>query len=100
MTPSLPAFLDELEKIAWEAPTKAELGELAKSVGVYGGGLALGGAAGYAARKKLMPKLLERMGPKATKATLYGGGAMGGLLAGAAFKRIMDRTKDARERDS
>jgi len=101
MRPSIEAFSDELVKISkWQPPTKDELAELGKSVAMYGGGLAIGSAAGYAARKKLMPKLIPVMGPKLTDATIYGGGALTGLLGGAALKKILKRAKDARERDS
>ena len=89
MMPSMTAFADEMVKIAWERPTSDELKHLAKSVGVYGAGLGVGGGLGYAARKKLMPKLLKHMGPKQVTALTVGTGAMGGLLSAAAMKKAL-----------
>ena len=61
MTPRMTSFTDELVKIAWEAPTSDELKDLARNVAVYGGGLAVGGGLGYAAREKVLPFLLQHI---------------------------------------
>ena len=89
MMPSIASFTDELVKIAWEAPTKDELKDLARNVAIYGGGLAVGGGLGYAAREKVLPYLLQHMSPAQAKALTYGSGALAGLAGAAAMKKAL-----------
>jgi hypothetical protein len=84
------SFTDEMVKIAeWKRITKDDLKQLAKGVGVYGAGLGVGGALGYAARQKLLPHLLKRMTPKQVTALTVGTGALGGLVTAAALKKAL-----------
>lgn len=97
MEPSMTSFADELVKISWERPSSDELKDLAKNVGVYGAGLGVGGGLGYAARKKLLPYLLQHMGPKQVTALTVGTGALGGLAGARAISRVLSPKQDDSE---
>lgn len=99
MIPSMKAMANELvliKQAAWQPPSKEELKTLAKNVGAWGVGLGIGSAGGYALRKKVLPHLTPHLGPKATTALLYGGGALAGLLTSEAFRRHLKRLHDAK----
>ena len=102
MTPSITAFVDELYliKIGERKPlAKEEWKQLAKNVGAMGIGSFIGGGSGYAARKKLLPKLLPYLGPKSRTAVGVGGGALVGLLSAGAIKHHLRTLDDSGKRN-
>ena len=84
------------KKGAWKPPSKDELKTLGKDVGAWGLGLGVGTGAGYAIRKKLLPKALPHLGPKVTTGLLLGGSALTGLLGAEAYRRHQKRMDDSR----
>jgi hypothetical protein len=115
MKPSVYALVDELAKIAeeqaaptkeepekpraWRFPSAAQWKEVGKSMAIYGAGMGLGSAGGYALRKKVLPKLYPNISDKALTALSMGGGALIGLGGGAAFKQMMRKADDARKHE-
>jgi hypothetical protein len=118
MSISLASFVDELAKIAEEAPAKKEEKEegwkfptaeewkvmlKGSLAGGLGGGL--GAAAGFALAPKVIPKLYERMDPVKFGLLMGAGSGLSGLLSSMAVNamlvesdKVRRKAEEARER--
>lgn len=87
-----------LTKQAWDPPTKNEIKKFLKGVAVYSAGAGVGSALGYAARKKVLPKLAPHFGPTESAIIIAALGLGAGLTSSAAFKRITEKSDDERRK--
>ena len=78
-------------------PSKEEVKQLAKNVGVYGLGMGAGVPLGWATKKYILPKTFPHMGPKATAAAAYGGSALLGILGAGVGKKFWESMEDAKK---
>lgn len=113
MNASLVSFADELVKIAeetassssdskpqeWKAPTWPEYKELIKATVAAGLGSGIGYGLGYIAAPKILPPLLEKLGPEKFKALMGMSGAAAAALGNLTHNIMLERTYQARRKE-
>jgi hypothetical protein len=89
---------EEDQRKAWKFPSKAEWLQALKGAAIYGAGMGLGAAGGYALKHKVLTKALPRMNDNALNALSFGSSAVAGLVGTAAFKRYLKLIEEKRDK--